>query len=127
MERYTRLRDALLEAEPVPIPSSASGASTITIPVGVKWPQLGAVPLFVRSFYEGCYQGPLSLLDPSGTAQYRKFVVVGNAGIGKSAFGSYLLLCAVKARRSVMYTSDKEDWSFIFPRRRRARGGLQRR
>ena len=47
VERYTRLRDALREAEPVPIPSSGSGASTITLPDGVDWPQLGAVPLFL--------------------------------------------------------------------------------
>ena len=52
----------------------------ITLPEGVEWPQLGAVPLFVRHFYEGCYAGPLQSLTADATAKFRKFVILGNPG-----------------------------------------------
>lgn len=52
----------------------------INLPKGVEWPQLGAVPLFVRHFYEGCYKGPLQSLTADKEAKLRKFVILGNAG-----------------------------------------------
>jgi hypothetical protein len=85
----------------------------VTLPAGVGWPQLGAAPLFVRPFYEGCFEGVLGALDAGGAAKYRKFTVIGNAGIGKSAFGAYVLWRAVRARRTVVYVSDKVHEAFI--------------
>jgi hypothetical protein len=69
------------------IPDSKSGASLLRLPDGVEWPQLGAAPLFVRSFYEGCVDGPLAGFDKDGTAELRKFVVVGNAGSASWGWG----------------------------------------
>ena len=112
VENYKRLFAALRAAELEPIPSSRS--SLIKLPEGVQWPQLGAEPLFVRDFYCGLYEGPLASLDPGCTSKLRKFIIRGNAGIGKSAFGAYLLWRAVKAGRTVVYTSDKVDASFVF-------------
>jgi hypothetical protein len=111
--RIFALAAALRDARVVPIEGATSGAALVTLPAGVGWPQLGASPLFVRSFYEGCYEGVLRSLDEGGTAEYRKFTVIGNAGIGKSAFGAYVLWRSVCARRTVVYVSDKVDDAFI--------------
>ena len=111
-DNITNLYSSLLVAEVEPIPSSSSGL--IKLPKGVLWPQLGAEPLFVRDFYQGLYEGPLESLDPSCKSKTRKFIVRGNEGIGKSAFGAYLLWRAVKAGRTVVYTSDKMRASFVF-------------
>jgi hypothetical protein len=110
-ENVNRLHSALRVATLEPIPTSRS--SLIRLPDGVFWPQLGAEPLFVRDFYQGCYEGPLSFLDPDCKSKFRKFIIRGNSGIGKSAFGAFLLYQAVKAGRTVVYTSDKVEYSFI--------------
>ena len=112
LENGKRLFAALRGAELEPIPSSRS--SLIKLPEGVLWPQLGAEPLFVRDFYCGLYEGPLASCDPGCKAKLRKFIIRGNAGIGKSAFGTYMLWRAVKAGRTVVYTSDKVRASFVF-------------
>jgi hypothetical protein len=62
------------------VPAGASGAALIKLPEGAEWPQLGAEPLFVRPFYAGCVDGPLSGLDPTGSAPLRKLAVIGNTG-----------------------------------------------
>lgn len=111
LENVKRLFAALRGAELEPIPSSRS--SLIKLPEGVLWPQLGAEPLFVRDFYCGLYEGPLASCDPGCKAKLRKFIIRGNAGIGKSAFGVYMLWRAVKAGRTVVYTSDKVEYSFV--------------
>ena len=111
LENGKRLYEALRAAELDPIPFSRS--SLIRLPEGVLWPQLGTEPLFVRDFYQGLYEGPLASCDPGCTAKLRKFIIRGNAGIGKSAFGAYMLWRAVKAGRTVVYTSDKVEFSFI--------------
>jgi len=68
----------------------------------------------VRSFYEGCFEGVLRSFDADRSpGAYRKFTIVGNAGIGKSAFGAYLLWRAVQARRTVVYVSDKVKDAFV--------------
>ena len=111
--RIAALGAALREAEAVPFADSASGAALVTLPAGVEWPQLGDAPLFVRSFYAGCVEGALGGLDAGGAAGFSKFAVVGNAGIGKSAFGAYVLWRAVKAGRTVVYLSNKVHRPFI--------------
>ena len=93
---------ALRVARIEPIAGAESGAAIVTLPEDVSWPQLGAAPLFVRPFYEGCYEGVLKSLDFGGSAPFRKFTIIGNAGIGKSAFGAYVLWRAVQARRTVV-------------------------
>ena len=80
-----------------------------------EWPQLGpGAPLFVRSFYAGCFEGVLASFDAERAPNApRKFTIIGNAGIGKSAFGAYLLWRAVQAHRTVIYVSDKVDFAFV--------------
>jgi hypothetical protein len=112
LEGARRLLAALRAAELEPIPASRS--SLVRLPGGALWPQLGAAPLFVRDFYAGLYEGPLASGDPGCSAELRKFIIRGNAGIGKSAFGAYVLWRAVKAGRTVVYASDKVDDAFIF-------------
>ena len=81
----------------------------ITLPKDVEWPQLGSAPLFVRHFYHGCFTGPLQSFTADRKAKYRKFVIIGNPGIGKSAFGCYLLYQAIRAKRTVVYHGFKSD------------------
>lgn len=112
--KANRLYSAFLSAAVVPIANSESGASLVTLPEGIEWPQLEAMPLFVRPFYTDFYEGVLGSLDPSCTAQMRKATIIGNAGIGKSTFGLYLLLRAVQEKRTVIYRSEKVENVFIF-------------
>jgi hypothetical protein len=117
--QYRHLLIALRAARAEPLEGGSapqSGAVIVRLPAGAEWPQLGAgAPLFVRSFYAGCFEGVLASFDseraPDAT---RKFTIVGNAGIGKSAFGSYLLWRAVQAQRTVVYVSNKVLDAFIF-------------
>ena len=107
---------ALRAAEAVPIDGSASGAALVTLPADVEWPQLGTAPLFVRPFYAGCYESVLRECTAAVGDEpllSNRFAIVGNAGIGKSAFGSYLLWRLVQARRTVVYVSDKVQNPFI--------------
>ena len=62
------------------VETDAAGAQFVQLDGGTKWPQLGKARLFVRSFYDDCFEGPLASLDPSCTSPHRKFVVVGNSG-----------------------------------------------
>lgn len=111
--RITALGAALRAANAVPIADSASGAAAVVLPRGIEWPQLGNSPLFVRSFYTGCVEGALGGFDVAGTAHFRKFAIIGNAGIGKSAFGAFMLWRAVRSGRTVVYLSDKVKRPFI--------------
>jgi hypothetical protein len=111
LEGARRLLAALHAAQLEPIPSSSS--SLVRLAGGALWPQLGDAPLFVRDFYAGLWEGPLASGDPDCTSKLRKFIIRGNAGIGKSAFGAYMLWRAVQAGRTVVYTSDKVEFSFI--------------
>jgi hypothetical protein len=115
---YQRLRDALCDARAEPLEGGGgaqSGALLVRLPAGIAWPQLGpGEPLFVRSFYEGCFEGVLASFDAERAPRApRKFTIIGNAGIGKSAFGAYLLWRAVQARRTVVYVSNKVQEAFI--------------
>jgi hypothetical protein len=80
---------AMMAAEPtapgdatatVPLVSAAPKAQWLRLADDVKLPQLGAVPLFIRYFYDGCIKGVMSDLDAAGTAAYRRFIVLGNPG-----------------------------------------------
>jgi hypothetical protein len=109
--RGEQLRTAILTAESQPISGSKSGARLIKLPDGVEWPQLGAAPLFVRPFYKDCYESQevVGCLPPGS-----RFYVRGNSGIGKSAFGNYLLYQCIRAGRTTVYISDKVPLCFIF-------------
>lgn len=75
-DRKTKaLLAAMLAAEPQGIPGGTSGARVISLPAGVRWPQLGAVPLFVRHFYEDCYEHVMGRLEPG-----KHFIVRGTGG-----------------------------------------------
>jgi hypothetical protein len=62
-------------AKPEAIPASKSGAEIIRLSENAAWPQLGKVPMFVRSFYKDCYEGAMKKLTPG-----QKYMVRGNAG-----------------------------------------------
>jgi hypothetical protein len=67
---------ALPQAACTPIQNSKSGASLICLPSPLSWLQLKPQePLFVRSFYQGCYEGVMGKLAPG-----KRFVVIGNSG-----------------------------------------------
>jgi hypothetical protein len=112
--RAAELARALRDARATPLADAASGSSLVMLPRGVGWPQLGAAPLFVRAFYDGFYEGVLAECDKGGDAKLRRVTITGNAGIGKSAFGAYVMWRAVAARRAVVYVSAKEPRASIF-------------
>ena len=65
-------------------------SSFIRLPAGVEWPLLGSIPLYVRDCYVGCFEGVLQSFDGLDFLDgriARKFIVCGNPGISKSAFG----------------------------------------
>lgn len=72
VKELVALRKGILKAE--------QEGNTISLAGGAEWPQLGAVPLFVRHFYDACYTGPLQSLTADGEAKRRKFVILGNPG-----------------------------------------------
>lgn len=84
------------------------------------FPVIEASTLFVRNFYEGCYTGPLNQFQPNssictiGNRRYTKFIIFGNPGIGKSAFGLYLLFKAIHCNRNVVYITCKYHHAWIF-------------
>lgn len=86
----------------------------------VTLPQLERKPIFVRYFYDQCIEGAMSNLDSAGTLGVRRFLILGSAGIGKSAFGLVLLRHALRQRpaRTVVYVNDRTLDAYVF----RARG-----
>lgn len=69
------LRAAMLATEPVPIEGCTSGERLLKLPASVAWPQLGAEPLFVRHFYDDCYEGAMESLPPGS-----HFIIHGDSG-----------------------------------------------
>ncbi len=87
----------------------------IQLPKGVKWlsmrgnnPLQHLLPndprrvLFVRSFYKACFRDVMEGLRRKGY-QLKDFIIIGQPGIGKSAFGMYLLFHLVREGRTVAY------------------------
>lgn len=83
------LLEALRAAQSEAMPRGKSGALLLRLPPGVRWPQLGDAPLFVRSFYRDCFEGPLESLKPGG-----RFTIIGNSGSASWAVG-WWPLCGV--------------------------------
>lgn len=112
-----KLRDAILNATETEV---ENGIKLVKLAdPTIKFPGLGAVPLLIRDFYEGCYKGPLNNLRPNPKLStkrivFDKFIILGNPGIGKSAFGLYLLYRAIRKKRTVVYIGDKHPHAWIF-------------
>ena len=85
----------------------------ITLPAGIVWPNLFSNVLFVRDFYPAFFENVLEELS-ANLAKFRKFIVCGNPGIGKSAFGLYVLYRSVKAGRTVVYSVSKLSSAYVF-------------
>ena len=68
------------DPELLTIPERESLPAKVIKLQGASWPQLGAVPLFVRWFYQPCIEGAMSNLDPDCNATIRRFIVLGNGG-----------------------------------------------
>jgi hypothetical protein len=80
----------------------------VRLPEGVHWLGLDSSVLFVRPFYEGYLKGVLCDFDAS-RAGFRIFITCGTAGIGKSAFGVWLLGQAIALNRTVVYQHEKTE------------------
>lgn len=75
--------NALKAAELETVPGSESDvhpARVLRLPPDVRIPQFNNAPLFVRWFSMACLDSVMTKLDPTASAQYRKFIVLGNAG-----------------------------------------------
>ena len=71
----------------------------------LQWPFLQASALVERDFYARVLEGEEWLGGlPARCARQRKLAVVGQPGIGKSAFGLWLLAGLLRAGRTVVYT-----------------------
>ena len=80
-----------------------------------SWPDMASPLLFVRHFYEPCWEKVMASGESKHISQQRKFVVMGTPGIGKSAFGLYVLWRALRAGRTVIYKTRKRDGkAFLF-------------
>lgn len=56
------------------------GARILRVKPGVRMPQLGDAPLFIRWFYDDCITGPMNNFNADGTSKCRRFIVLGNPG-----------------------------------------------
>ncbi len=90
---------------------------------GVSWPDMTSPLLFVRHFYAPCWDSVMAKGEPEEPSLQRKvvvaegepkeptlkrkFVVMGTPGIGKSAFGLYILWRALKEGKTVIYKTRK--------------------
>lgn len=74
---------------------------------GVSWPDMASPLLFVRHFYAPCWDSVMAKGESKDPLLQRKFVVMGTPGIGKSAFGFYMLWRALKEGKTVIYKTQK--------------------
>jgi hypothetical protein len=79
---------------------------SVRLPEGISWLGLKSSVIFVRSFYEPYLTGVLCNFDAS-LAGFDIFITCGTAGIGKSAFGMWLLARAIALNRTVIYQHEK--------------------
>jgi hypothetical protein len=79
---------------------------SVRLPEGISWLGLESSVIFVRSFYEPYLTSVLCNFDAS-LAGFRIFITCGTAGIGKSAFGMWLLGEAIALNRTVIYQHEK--------------------
>ena len=82
---------------------------------GVSWPDMKSPLLFVRHFYAPCWDSVMAKGEPKDPSLPRQFVVMGTPGIGKSAFGFYILWRALKEGKTVIYKTRKRmGTTFLF-------------
>ena len=87
----------------------------VVLPEGVIWPTMASKVLFVRHFYADLYENVLGgLAQGEKTGRFNKFIICGNPGIGKSAFGLYCLFRALKDNRTVVYQVEKLVSCYVF-------------
>ena len=87
-----------------------------------RWLLLGSSSLYVRHFYKSFFEGvlnnfqPQQITDSNGESEplNLKCVISGNPGIGKSAFGMYLLFRALRMNKTVVYHSLKGLYGWVF-------------
>ena len=94
--------------------STVDESGHISLPEGIQWPTLNSSVLFVRSFYKPCFEGALKSLNYALLTNYKKFIICGNPGIGKSAFGFYCLHEALRSGRTVVYQAEKLLHGWLF-------------
>lgn len=98
----------------------AMKAATVTIDGhvmldGASWPDMASPLLFVRHFYAPCWESVMAKGESKDLSLQRKFVVMGTPGIGKSAFGLYILWRALMEGKTVIYKTRKRDAkAFLF-------------
>lgn len=73
------------------------------LPEGVVWPDMTSSVLHVRYFFQDFLDGVLCGFDRE-RAGFKRLIVCGTAGLGKSAFGAWLCAQAVLyTNRTVVY------------------------
>ena len=98
----------------------AMKAATVTVDGhvmldGASWPDMASPLLFVRNFYAPCWESVMAKGESKDLSRQRKFVVMGTPGIGKSAFGLYILWRALAEGKTVIYKTRKRDAkAFLF-------------
>ena len=98
----------------------AMKAATVTIDGhvmldGASWPDMASPLLFVRHFYAPCWERVMAKGESKDLSLQRKFVVMGTPGIGKSAFGLYILWRALMEGKTVIYkTRERDAKAFLF-------------
>jgi hypothetical protein len=92
--------EALISDKPV------VSSDSLCLPEGISWLGLESPVVYVRSFYEDYLTSVLCNFDAS-LAGFRIFITCGTAGIGKSAFGMWLLGRAIALNRTVIYQHEK--------------------
>ena len=97
------LRDAIMAC-------NYAGSGNIELPRGVQWPTLESSTLFVRHFYAPLVDTVFKRFE----APHLNYLVVGNPGIAKSAFGLYVLFRALREGRDVIFLAGELQAGFHF-------------
>ena len=87
----------------------------VTLPNAVYWPTLNSSVLFVRYFYDAFFEHVLHNLEPDiVNKNWVASIIIGNPGIGKSAFAMYALFRALRDHRTVVYLARKSISGYLF-------------
>ena len=101
--KFAVLRDAIMACD-------YAGSGNIELPRGVEWPMLESSTLFVRDFYAPLVDSIFKRFE----VPHLNYLVLGNPGIAKSAFGLYVLFRALREGRNVIFLAGKMKAGFYF-------------
>ena len=76
----------------------------------ITWPDLDFNKLFIRKFYSHVVQ---NIMENFNNPTIRRYIILGAPGISKSGFGNYLLYCAIKLNKTIVYSNGKEKIIYL--------------